>query len=176
MSNTEKGKLLDLLQERVLLCDGGLGTMLYSKGVYLNSCFDELNLINPDLIRDVHGEYVQSGADIIETNTFGANRYKLKKFGLEDRVEEINRSGVLIAREIAEDRVFIAGSIGPLGLKIEPWGPTSVEEAEEAFSTQAQALLEGGVNCFILETFSDINEIHQAIRAIQKLGEESIIL
>lgn len=149
--------------------------MFYKKGVYLNSCFDELNLTNPDLVKEVHQEYVQNGVDIIETNTFGANRYKLKKFGLEDKVNEINRAGALIAREVAGREIFVAGSIGPLGLKIEPWGPTAVEEAEEAFMKQAQALLEGEVDFFILETFSDINEIHQAIKAVQKLGQDLTI-
>jgi homocysteine S-methyltransferase len=161
-----------LLQEKILLGDGAMGTQLYNKGVYLNSCFDELNLTNPEIVRGVHREYIQSGVDIIETNTFGASRYKLKKFGLEDKVREINRAGALIAREIAGKEVFVAGSIGPLGLKIEPWGSTSSGEAEEAFEEQAQALLEGGVDFFILETFSDINEIHQAIKAIQKLGQD----
>jgi homocysteine S-methyltransferase len=146
--------------------------MLYNKGVYLQTCFDELNLSNPSLVKSVHREYIQSGADIIETNTFGANRYKLKKFGLEDKIYEINRAGGLIAREEAGRGIFVAGSIGPLGLKIEPWGPTSLEEAAAAFREQANALLEGGVDLFILETFSDINEIHQAIKAIQSLKSE----
>jgi len=146
-----------------------MGTMLYNKGVYLNSCFDELNLSSPDLVKKIHQEYIHNGADVIETNTFGASRYKLNKFGLEDQVQEINRTGALIAREVAGKEVFVAGSMGPLGLKIEPWGPTSVEEAEEAFLEQAQALLEGSVDIFILETFCDINEIHQAIKAVQKL-------
>ena len=142
--------------------------MLYNKGVYLQTCFDELNLVNPALVQEVHREYIQSGADVIETNTFGANRYKLKKFGLDDKVREINRAGARIAREVASREVFVAGSIGPLGLKIEPWGPTSVEEAEQAFKEQAEALREGGVDLFILETFSDINEIHQALKAVRK--------
>jgi len=145
-----------------------MGTMLYNKGVYLQTCFDELNLVNPALVQEVHREYIQSGADVIETNTFGANRYKLKKFGLDDKVREINRAGARIAREVASREVFVAGSIGPLGLKIEPWGPTSVEEAEQAFKEQAEALREGGVDLFILETFSDINEIHQALKAVRK--------
>jgi methionine synthase I (cobalamin-dependent)/5,10-methylenetetrahydrofolate reductase len=153
-----------------------MGTMLYSKGVYLNACFDELNLANPDTVKEVHQEYVQSGVDIIETNTFGANRYKLKKFGLEGKVQDINHAGALIAREAAGEEIFVAGSIGPLGLKIEPWGKTTVEEAEEAFVEQAQALWEGGVDLFILETFPDINEIHQAIKAIQKLGQDLTII
>ncbi len=96
--------------------------MLYNKGVYLNACFDELNLTNPDAVKEVQQEYVQSGVDIIETNTFGANKYKLKKFGLEDKVQDINREGALIAREAAGKEIFVAGSIGPLGLKIEPLG------------------------------------------------------
>jgi homocysteine S-methyltransferase len=165
-----------LLQEQVLLCDGAMGTMLYNKGVYLNSCFDELSLINPDLVKDVHREYIQSGADIIETNTFGANRYKLKSFGLEDKVAAINQAGARIAKETAGEEIFVAGSIGPLGLKIEPWGPTSIKEAEEAFYEQAEALLQGGVDLLILETFSDINEIHQAIKAVHKLAKSTIIV
>jgi homocysteine S-methyltransferase len=127
-----------------------MGTMLYNKGIYLNLCFDELNLTNPEIVKEVHREYIRSGVDIVETNTFGANRYKLKKFGLEGKVRDINRAGALIAREEAGEQVFVAGSIGPLGLKIEPWGPTSIQEAEEAFREQAQALLEARVDLFIL--------------------------
>jgi homocysteine S-methyltransferase len=164
-------KFLELVRAKVLLCDGAMGTMLYNKGIYLNLCFDELNLTNPEIVKEVHRDYIRSGVDIIETNTFGANRYKLKKFGLEGKVRDINRAGALIAREEAGEEIFVAGSIGPLGLKIEPWGPTSIKEAEEAFREQAQALLEGGVDLFILETFSDLNEIHQAIKAVQSLGK-----
>lgn len=153
-----------------------MGTQLYNKGVYLNTCFDELNLTSANMVREVHRGYIQSGVDIIETNTFGSNRYKLKKFGLEEKAKEINRTGALIARETAGKEVFVAGSIGPLGLKIEPWGSTEVKEAEEAFREQAQALLEGGVDLFILETFSDINEIHQAIKAVQKLDRDIPII
>ncbi len=153
-----------------------MGTMLYNKGIYLNCCFDELNLTNPDLVEEVHHEYVQAGADIIETNTFGANRYKLKSFGLENKVAEISRAGALVARKAGEDRVFIAGSIGPLGVKIEPWGHMSVTEAEAAFREQARGLLDGGVDFFILETFSDINEIHRAIKAVQNLDKEATIV
>lgn len=153
-----------------------MGTMLYSKGVFINSCFDELNLSAPDLVKEVHLEYMRSGAEILETNTFGANRYKLKKYGLEEQVSDINRAGARIAREAGEGGVYIAGSIGPLGIKIEPWGPTSIEEAEAAFREQASGLLEGGIDLFILETFSDLNEIHQAIKAIQKLENEAVIV
>jgi methionine synthase I (cobalamin-dependent)/5,10-methylenetetrahydrofolate reductase len=169
-------KFLDAVAERVLLCDGAMGTMLYSKGIYLNTCFDELNLCNPELVKDVHREYVRNGVDLIETNTFGANRYKLKKFGLDDKVREINLAGARIAKEEAGEDVFVAGSVGPLGLKIEPWGQTSVEEAEEAFREQAKALAEGGVDLFILETCSDINEIHQAIKALRSVSPEAAII
>lgn len=150
--------------------------MLYSKGVYLNSCFDELNLSNPELVRQIHCEYVKAGVDIIESNTFGANRYKLKAFGLDDKVTEINRAGAEIAREVAGESILVAGSIGPLGLKIEPWGPTSVEEAEQAFREQAQALREGGIDFFILETFPDLNEIHQALKAVRGLDDQAIVV
>jgi homocysteine S-methyltransferase len=149
-----------------------MGTMLYGKGVYLNACFDELNLSQPELVIDIHRQYVESGAEIIETNTFGANRQKLKKHGLEDKVREINRAGAQIAREAGGAGIFVAGSIGPLGLKIEPWGSTSVDDALSAFHEQAGALLEGGIDFFILETFSDINEIHQAIRAVRDLDPD----
>ncbi|MFB0566758.1 MAG: bifunctional homocysteine S-methyltransferase/methylenetetrahydrofolate reductase [Candidatus Aminicenantaceae bacterium] len=173
---TIHNNFLKLVREKVLLCDGAMGTMLYNKGVYINACFDELNLINSVLVKEVHRNYVQSGVDIIETNTFGANRYKLKKFGLENKVAEINRQGALLAREEAGCEIFVAGSIGPLGVKIEPWGHVTIQEAEEAFEEQAEALLDGGVNLFILETFSDVNEIHQAIKAIQKINRELVIV
>jgi methionine synthase I (cobalamin-dependent)/5,10-methylenetetrahydrofolate reductase len=164
-----KNRFLYALADRALLCDGGMGTVLYSKGVYLNTCFDELNLSNPAIVRAVHREYVQSGADIIETNTFGANRLKLRKYGLNDRVVEINRSGAAIAREEAGEAVFVAGSIGPLGVRIAPLGQLSAAEAEEFFAEQAAALCDGGVDLVILETFSDIHEIEAAIRAVRRV-------
>lgn len=170
------GRFLELVNSRVLLCDGAMGTMLYNKGIYLQTCFDELNLTNPTLVKTIHREYILGDSDIIETNTFGANRYKLRKYGLEDKVSEINRAGARIAREEAGRDIFVAGSIGPLGLRIEPWGPTSLEEAAAAFKEQADALLEGGVDLFILETFYDINEIHQAIKAIQGLKSDTPIV
>jgi len=153
-----------------------MGTMLYSKGIYINTCFDELNVSHPELVGDIHREYVRAGVDLIETNTFGANRHKLKKHGLDNRVREINLAGVRIARDVAGREVLVAGSIGPLGLKIEPWGQTRVEEAEGAFREQARALFEGGVDLFILETFSDINEIHQAIKAVRSVDPGAAIV
>jgi homocysteine S-methyltransferase len=167
-----KTQLLDSLKDKALLCDGAMGTMLYNKGVFLNTCFDELNLRSPELVQEVHREYVRSGVDVIETNTFGANRFKLKKHGLEDKVHEINLAGARLARQEAGRAVLVAGSIGPLGVKIEPWGQVSVEEAEQAFAQQAGGLLEGGIDLFILETFADINEVRRAILAVQSLAPD----
>ncbi len=162
-------------EEHPVVFDGAMGTMLYAKGIYLNQVYDELNLSNPTLVQQVHREYIDAGAMVIETNTFGANRFKLTPHGLADKIEAINFQGVKIARQIAGDKVYVAGSIGPLGIRLEPWGKTSVEEAEEAFSEQAKGLLAGGVDLFILETFYDLNEIHQAIRAVRKLTDKPII-
>lgn len=166
----------DLLAEkRVLLFDGGLGTLLYSKGIYINRCFDELNLSAPAMVLECHREYVKAGADVIETNTFGANRVKLKAHGLEDRLHAVNVRGAKLAREAAVDGVLVAGSVGPLGIKIEPWGPTSVHEAREIFSEQVAALVEGGVDLIVLETFGDLNEIHQALIAVRKACELPVV-
>ncbi|HEY9072454.1 MAG TPA: bifunctional homocysteine S-methyltransferase/methylenetetrahydrofolate reductase [Candidatus Ozemobacteraceae bacterium] len=162
-------------EEHPVVFDGAMGTMLYAKGIYLNQVYDELNLSNPSLVQQVHREYIEAGAMVIETNTFGANRFKLAPHGLADKIEAINFQGVKIARQVAGDKVFVAGSIGPLGIRLEPWGKTSVEEAEEAFTEQAKGLLAGGVDLFILETFYDLNEIHQAIRAVRKLTDKPII-
>src|SRR5919106_4418914 len=157
----------DELDRRVLVCDGAMGTMLYAKGIFLNRSFDELNLTQPDLVAEVHQAYVRAGADVIETNTFGANRIKLTPFGLGDRVAAINARGARIARHAAREQAFVAGAIGPLGIRIEPWGKTGIDEAEEYFREQAKALLDGGVDLFILETFRDLNEIRAGIRAIR---------
>jgi methionine synthase / methylenetetrahydrofolate reductase (NADH) len=166
---------LDALDQRVLVCDGAMGTMLYAKGVFLNRCFDELNLTQPDLVADVHQNYVRAGADVLETNTFGANRIKLGTFNLADRVHDINLQGARIARRAARDQVFVAGAIGPLGIRIEPWGRTGVEEAEEYFREQARPLVEGGVDLFVLETFRDVNEIGAAIRAVRSVCDLPIV-
>jgi methionine synthase I (cobalamin-dependent)/5,10-methylenetetrahydrofolate reductase len=155
--------------------DGAMGTMLYAKGVYINRCYDELNLGNPDLVREIHTEYIKAGADIIETNTFGATAHKLQQYGLEANLHEINAIAARLAREAAGDRAYVAGAIGPLGVRIEPYGPTSFDEAKDLFKAQAVALLEGGVDLFCLETFSDLSEIEQAIRAIRELCDLPII-
>jgi homocysteine S-methyltransferase len=159
----------------VFVFDGAVGTRLYDKGVYINRSYDELNLTQPDLVREVHAEYVKAGADIIETNTFGATRHRLQAYGLESSLREINRAGARLAREAAGETVFVAGAIGPLDLRIEPYGPTSFDEAKEMFAEQISALLEGGVDLFLLETFSDLSEIQQAIKAVKELSDLPII-
>ncbi|MBM4353397.1 MAG: bifunctional homocysteine S-methyltransferase/methylenetetrahydrofolate reductase [Deltaproteobacteria bacterium] len=169
-------RFLELLDSRKLvLFDGGMGTLLYSHGIYINRCFDELNLTAPDLVAECHAAYVKAGADVVETNTFGANRLKLTGYGLEDRLEEINRRGVELARQAAGNSVLVAGAIGPLGIKIEPWGPTSTEEARELFAQQARALAAAGVDLIILETFGDLNEIHQALAAARAVCDLPVV-
>src|SRR5205823_3621184 len=165
----------DALEERVLVCDGAMGTMLYAKGIFINKSFDALNVTQPDLVAEVHQEYVRAGADIIETNTFGANRIKLGSFGLADKLHAINEQAARIARQAAGDRAYVAGAIGPLGIRIEPWGKTGVDEAREYFREQAQALADGGVDLFILETFRDLNEIGAAIDAVRSVSELPIV-
>jgi len=163
------------LKESVLLFDGGMGTMLYNRGIFINRCFDELNISQPQLVKEIHRQYIESGVDVIETNTFGANRFKLAPHNFAAEVEAINYQGAKLAREIAGSDVLVAGSIGPLGIRIEPWGPTAVEEARSAFGEQAQALRDGGVDLFIIETFSDLSEIQQAILAVRDVSDLPII-
>ena len=145
------------------LLDGALGTELYQRGVFINVSYDELNLKRPEIVREVHTAYRDAGAEIIETNTFGANRVRLEQHGLGDKTQEINRAGAALAREIAGDDLYVAGSIGPLGVRIEPYGPTALEEARELFREQAAALAEGGADVLIVETFSDLSEVEQAV-------------
>jgi homocysteine S-methyltransferase len=152
---------------RVHVFDGAMGTLLYGRGVFVNVCYDELSVTRPELVRHIHEEYVAAGAEILETNTFGANPVKLSAYGLDARTGEINRAAVVLAREAARDSAHVAGAIGPLGVRIEPWGPTSMEEAEELFGRQVEGLLEGGVDGFVLETFSDLHELACALRAVR---------
>ncbi|HVH27619.1 MAG TPA: bifunctional homocysteine S-methyltransferase/methylenetetrahydrofolate reductase [Vicinamibacterales bacterium] len=166
---------IEALDSRVLVCDGAMGTMLYAKGVFINKSFDALNLSAPELVGQVHEEYVRAGADVIETNTFGANRIKLASFGLADKLHAINLEGARIARKAARDRAYVAGSIGPLGVRIEPWGKTGIDEARDCFEEQAKALAEGGVDLFILETFRDLNEIGAAIDAVRRISDLPIV-
>src|SRR5688572_27515333 len=160
---------LDALDDRVLVCDGAMGTLLYAQGVFINRCFDSLNLTDPSRVSTVHDGYVRAGADVIETNTFGANRIKLRAFGLADQMRDINRAGAHLARQAAGEKAYVAGAMGPLGLRIEPWGKTASDEAEAYFREQAQALVEGGVDLLMLETFRDVNEIRAAIAAVRSV-------
>ncbi len=156
----------DKLAQGIVLFDGAMGTMIYSKGVYINRCFDELNLSEPGLIADIYRGYVEAGADVIETNTFGANRYKLRRFGFEDRIAEINVRGVELAREaVGLADVLVAGSIGPLGMPIDP---NAEDEAIEIFAEQARCLAEGRPDLLIIETFSTVRELELAVRAARK--------
>jgi homocysteine S-methyltransferase len=160
--------LKDLIADgRVHVFDGAMGTMLYAKGVFINVCYDELNLRAPDLVREVHRGYVKAGAEILETNTFGANPVKLGHYGLAPDTHAINRAAAALARDAAGARALVVGAIGPLGIRLEPFGETSRVEAFEFFKTQALGLLEGGVHGFVLETFSDLDEIHEALRAVR---------
>jgi len=169
-------KFRDLLGgEGVFVFDGAIGTRLYDKGIYINRSYDELNLSQPDLVKEVHDEYVAAGADIIETNTFGATRPKLLPYGLESKLRDINIAAAKIAREAAGEKAFVAGAIGPLGLRIEPFGPTSFDEAKGYYLEQVNALLEGGVDLFVLETFSELEIIEQAIRAVREVSDLPIV-
>lgn len=159
----------------VVLFDGAMGTVLYQKGVFLNRCFDELVLVQPELVREVHRGYAEAGAQILETNTFGANRAKLAAYGLGERVIEINRQAAQLAREVATESRYVAGAVGPLGLRLEPYGPTSFEEAREMFAEQISGLVAGGVDAIVLETFADLLEIEQALRAARQVCDLPVV-
>jgi methionine synthase I (cobalamin-dependent)/5,10-methylenetetrahydrofolate reductase len=172
------GRLFD---GATVLCDGAMGTMLYARGVFINRCYDELNLSQPDLVREIHNEYLQAGAEVIETNTFGGNRFRLGQHGLQDQVRAINVAGVKLARECVNQiqekqacEAFVAGSIGPLGVRLEPLGKVGLEEAQDAFAEQIRALVEGGpgvgVDLLIVETMTSLTEAEQAILAARRVA------
>lgn len=165
----------ELVRDKILLFDGGMGTELYRRGIFINRCFEESNLIYPDLVKKIHQEYIEAGAEVIETNTFGANRFKLAKFNLHDKLYQINRRGAELAREVAGENILVAGSIGPLSQQIEPLGPISREEAQEFFAEQIKALLDGGVDLLIFETFVYLDELRQAVLSAKKLTDKPII-
>ena len=175
--------LSELFQTRSVLCDGAMGTMLYERGVFIHRCYDELNLSQPDLIRAIHEEYLQAGAEIIETNTFGGNRFRLQRHGLQDKVHDVNVAGAKIARQAADQirdkqatQAYVAGAVGPIGVQIEPLGKVSFEEARAAFAEQIRALAEGGVDLLVLETMTSLNEVHQAILAAREAAPQLPIL
>ena len=155
-----------ILSQKVLIGDGAMGTMLYQQGVFLNICFEETNLSNPELVKKIHKAYIEAGADFIETNTFGANSFKLAKFGLQDKVEQINKAAVTIARKCAGSDVMVAGSIGPIGWQLSQYGGDKIFEAQKIFYEQALALIQAGVDFIILETFQNTQEICVAIDTI----------
>ncbi len=165
-------RFLKQLDTRPLLCDGAMGTMIYSKGIAFERCFDELNLTNPALIADIHRSYIDAGADVIETNTFGANRLKLGEHGLAGKTVEINQAAVKLARRVVDAsfrEVFVAGSVGPLGARLAPLGRLSPTEAHDAFGEQIAALVEGGVDLLLFETFADLRELREAITAAREV-------
>jgi len=160
---------------RVHVVDGAMGTMLYERGVFVHVCYDELNATQPDLVREIHAAYLAAGADVLETNTFGANPVKLSSFGLDADTERLNTAAAALARGVAGDTASVAGAIGPLGIRIEPFGPTAREEAEAFFGRQVDGLLAGDVDGFILETFADIEELAAALRAVRTRSTLPII-
>src|SRR5207247_194649 len=170
--------LRDLLNDgKVHVVDGAMGTMLYSKGFFLNVCYDELNLKQPKLVQEVHAAYVRAGAEILETNTFGANPVKLGSFGLADDTEKINQAAAELARAASGGQTSVVGAIGPLGVRIEPFGALAREEAFAHFQRQVTGLVAAGrgVDGFILETFSDVDELHEALRAVRSLSDLPVI-
>ncbi len=176
-----------LFSGATVLCDGAMGTMLYARGVFINRCYDELNLSQPEMVREVHAEYLQAGAEVIETNTFGANRFRLEHFGFGDKVWEINVAGVKLARQGVEQirekqasEAFVAGSIGPLGVRLEPLGKVGLDEARAAFAEQISAMVEGGpgvgVDLLVIETLTSLVEAQQAILAARSVSPETPVI
>jgi homocysteine S-methyltransferase len=153
-----------------------MGTMLYSRGVFINRSYDELNLSAADMVREIHREYVKAGAEILETNTFGATRPHLAAFGMAEKLRAINEAGVRLAREAAGDKAYVAGAVGPLGLHIEPLGPTSFTEARAFFREQIEVLLEAGVDLLILETFTHLEELREAIYAAREAAGPDVTI
>lgn len=171
-----KGNFREELERRVILADGAMGTEIYRRGVFINTNFDMLNISNPTLIKRIHEEYVSAGAEIIETNTFSANRIKLSKYGLEKEVREINYRGALLAKEVAGERAWVAGAIGPTGKHLRPVGILGESEVYEIFEEQILPLLEGGVDILIFETFNDLRELKIAVESARKLNREIPII
>jgi len=176
-------RLHNLFGNRTVLFDGAMGTMLYARGVFINRCYDELNLSQPELVRSIHEEYLQTGAEVIETNTFGANSFRLTRYGLQDQVAAINKAGVRIARQAVaqlKDKqagtAWVAGSIGPLGIHLEPLGKTSLEEARAAFAEQIRALSEAGVDLLTIETMPALDEAREALYAALETAPQLPVL
>ncbi|MEJ2709333.1 MAG: bifunctional homocysteine S-methyltransferase/methylenetetrahydrofolate reductase [Anaerolineales bacterium] len=175
-----KSKFLSLLEnsDTPLLGDGAMGTVLNARGVDFDQCFDALNLTQPGLVAEIHHAYIEAGSQIIQTNTFGANRYKLAEHGLQDKVAEINQAGVDLARRVvlaSFKEVLVAGDVGPLGVRVAPFGRVKPEQAREAFAEQIDALVEAGIDLLIIETISDLNEIKQAVAAARQHADLPVL-
>ncbi len=169
-------KFVEEIKENVIVADGAMGTMLYARGMFINRCYDELNLTDAETIQSIHAEYIQAGAGLVETNTFGANPIKLQAHGLAERTEEINLRGAELAREAAGNRgVWVGGSVGPLGKPLSPIGKISVSEAMEYYRVQVKGLVDGGVDLIVVETISDLHEMGAAIQAVRKECDLPII-
>lgn len=167
---------LERIEKRTVVADGAMGTMIYAKGIPFSRCFDELNLSWPQLVKEIHLGYVKAGAEMLETNTFGASRPRLAKYELGDKVWDINFAGARLAREVAGDDLYVAGSVGPLGLHLEPLGPTSLEEGRALFREQIAALVEGDVDLLVLETMIDLEEVHQALLAAREVADIPVVV
>jgi homocysteine S-methyltransferase len=171
-------KFLELLENETILADGAMGTMLHARGIGFDKCFDELNITNPIAVADIHREYIEAGAQLIITNTFGANRFKLGKHGLEEDVKEINQKGVELAKRIVSASfkdVLVAGDVGPLGVRIAPYGRVQPEEAREAFAEQIQVLADASADLIVIETMSDLYEIREAIMAAREVCDLPVV-
>jgi len=173
----------DIFADRPVLADGAMGTVLYARGIFINRCYDELNLSDPNLILSVHEEYLQAGAEILETNTFGANRFRLARHGMAGKVAEINAAGVNIARQAIESfkdkqagKIWVSGSVGPLGVRLEPLGKTGLDEARAAFAEQIRVLAEAGVDMLSIETMSALNEAREALAAAREVAPDLPVL
>jgi homocysteine S-methyltransferase len=175
-STSRAAEFREQLATRVMVADGAMGTMLYTKGVFINRCYDELNLSAAGMVGEIHREYVKAGAEIVETNTFGANRMRLAAFGMAEKLKAINQAGVRIAREAAGEAAFVAGDIGPLGARIEPLGHISFAEARAVFREQIETLLDAGVDLLVLETFADLQEIREAIFAAREAAGDDMVI
>ena len=169
-------KFIDVLGKRVVLMDGAMATELYDEGVFINMSYDALSLSKPALVEKVHRSYRKAGAEVLTTNTFGANRFRLMPFGKEAEVAAINAASARIARKVAGQQAWVAGSIGPTGVQLSPIGMISPGEAYAAYREQAAVLAEEGVDLFLLETFSSLKEAWQAFRACRKVAPDIPIL
>jgi homocysteine S-methyltransferase len=171
-------KFLELLENGTLVADGAMGTMLQARGIGIDKCFDELNITNPAAVADIHREYIEAGAHLVISNTFGANRFKLSKHGLQNDVKEINHRGVELAKRVVSASfkdVLVAGDIGPLGVRIAPYGRVQLEEAREAFAEQIQVLADAGADLIVIETMSDLYEIREAINAAREVCDLPVV-